>query len=73
LKKNMGTLDRLIRTLLALVFVILIVTKVLTGALAIILGAVAVIFLLTSFFSFCSLYLPFRISTLRKKDESQKS
>jgi len=73
LKKNMGTLDRLIRTLLALVIVILFITRVLSGVLAIVLGIIAIIFLVTSFFSFCPLYVPFKFSTSRKEEESKKS
>ncbi len=65
--KNMGSADRLIRILVALVIGILLLTGTLTGILAIILGAFAVIFLLTSFVSFCPLYYPFKISTLKKK------
>jgi len=47
-------------------------TRVLSGVAAIVLGIIAVIFLVTSLFSFCPLYVPFRIST-RKKEESPKS
>lgn len=67
MKKNMGTADRAIRTIIAFVVAILIVTGTLTGWLAILLGIFAAIFLLTSFMSFCPLYLPFKISTTRKQ------
>ena len=70
MKKNMGLIDKLIRSVLALIVVVLIVTKVLAGTLAWVLGIVAGIFLLTSFVSFCPLYLPFRLST-RGKTEQQ--
>ncbi len=63
----MGTLDRLIRIILAIVVIVLYATKQLTGTAAIILGAFAVVFLLTSFISFCPLYLPFGISTRKKE------
>lgn len=68
MKKNMGMIDRLIRTVLALVVVVLYVAKQITGTAAIILGILAVVFLLTSFLGFCPLYVPFKIST-RKKTE----
>lgn len=67
MKKNMGTVDRLIRTLIAVVIGILYFTDVISGTLAIILGIFAVIFLLTSFLSTCPLYMPFGLST-RPKD-----
>lgn len=68
MKKNMGTIDKTIRTVIAAVIAILFMTKVITGTLAIILIAFAAIFLLTSFISFCPLYLPFGINTGKKKE-----
>lgn len=68
MKKNMGTADKVIRTLIAVVIAILFITKVITGTLAIILLIFAAIFLLTSFISFCPLYLPFGINTGKKKE-----
>ncbi|WP_045753434.1 MULTISPECIES: YgaP family membrane protein [Sphingobacterium] len=67
MKKNMGTVDKVIRILVAVVIGILYFTNVISGTLAIILGALAAVFVLTSFISFCPLYLPFGISTFRKK------
>lgn len=64
----MGNADRVIRVLLALVVVILAFTKVITGVLAIVLLLFAAIFVLTSLFSFCPLYLPFGISTGKKQE-----
>ncbi len=68
MKKNMGSIDRTVRTLLAVVIAILYFTNQITGAAAIILGLFAVIFLVTSFMSFCPLYLPFKLSTLKKSE-----
>ena len=67
MKKNMGTADRIIRTMLAILVIVLYLTKQLTGTAAIILGAFAVVFLLTSLVSFCPLYVPFGISTKKKE------
>jgi len=66
MKKNMGTADRVIRVLIAVVIGILLYTGELSGTLGTILGIFAVVFLLTSAFSFCPAYLPFNISTLKK-------
>jgi uncharacterized membrane protein YtjA (UPF0391 family) len=63
MKKNMGNADRIIRFLVAIVVAILYFTNTISGTAAIILFVIAAIFLLTSFISFCPLYLPFGIST----------
>lgn len=63
--KNMGTVDRSIRTLLALTVGVLWYTGKIGGTLAIVLGVFAVIFLVTSLFSWCPLYTPLRLSTRR--------
>ena len=68
MKKNMGTADRIIRTILALAVAVLLLTNTIGGTLGIILGIVAIIFLLTSMISFCPLYTLANFST-RKKDE----
>ena len=66
MKKNMGMVDRIVRILVAVVIAILYFTHVINGTLAIILLVVAGIFILTSFISFCPLYLPFGIRTNKK-------
>jgi hypothetical protein len=62
----MGSWDRMIRVLITLVIVILLFADVLKGALAVILGIVAVIFFVTSVFGFCPLYVIFGISSRKK-------
>ena len=66
LNKNMGTLDRMIRLVIAAVIAILYFTGNLSGLAAIILGILAVIFVVTSIVSFCPLYVPFGISTCKR-------
>lgn len=63
LNRNMGIMDRIIRIALALVFVGLIVTGIVSGFFAVILGILAAVFAVTSVISFCPLYLPFKLST----------
>ncbi|MCB0555304.1 MAG: DUF2892 domain-containing protein [Phaeodactylibacter sp.] len=70
MKKNMGSTDRIVRIIIAAVIAILFFTKVITGTLGIVLLVLGVVFLATSFISFCPLYLPFGLSTLRKKEEA---
>ena len=66
MKKNMGSTDKIIRILIALVIGVLCYTETISGTTAIVLGAFAIIFLITSFISFCPLYLPFGINTSKK-------
>ncbi len=65
-KQNMGTLDRTIRLLLAAVVAVLYLTGNLTGMAAIILGILAVIFVITSVIGFCPLYVPLGLNTCKK-------
>lgn len=67
MKKNMGTADKAIRVLVAILFAMLFLTKTVEGTAGIILLVLAIVFLLTSFISFCPLYLPFGINTCKKE------
>jgi len=66
MQKNMGTIDRLLRTIIAVVIIVLYFTGQITGTAAIILGILAVVFLLTSAVSFCPLYVPLKINTKKQ-------
>jgi hypothetical protein len=68
MKQNMGSIDRALRVLAAVVIGILYFTNQITGTAAIILSILAVVFLLTSVIAFCPLYLPLKLSTIKKKD-----
>lgn len=61
----MGKADRAVRTIIALVIAGLYFGDVITGTLGIVLLVLAVIFLATSFISFCPLYAPFGLSTCK--------
>lgn len=67
MKANMGTADRIIRVIIAAILISLYFTNVITGTVGIVLIAASIIFVLTSLISVCPLYIPFGISTLRKK------
>jgi hypothetical protein len=67
MKPNMGNADKLIRIVVAIVLIILNLTNVITGTFGIILLVLAAVFVLTSFVSFCPLYLPLGINTCKKK------
>ncbi|HNV98380.1 MAG TPA: DUF2892 domain-containing protein [Chitinophagales bacterium] len=66
MKKNMGSTDRVIRVILAIVFALLYFTGTVSGTLGLVLLILGAIFLLTSVVSFCPLYAPFGISTCKK-------
>jgi len=66
MKKNMGNPDRMIRILAAVVIAILYFGKLVTGTAAILLGLLAIAFIVTSLVGFCPFYRPFRISTNKK-------
>jgi len=63
MKKNMGSADKIIRIILALVLAILSYTGVLGDTLGIIALVLAAVFVLTSLVSFCPLYAIFGMST----------
>ncbi len=67
MKKNVGTFDKVVRIIMALSIVTLYLTDFIEGITAIILLALAGIFLLTSAISFCPLYFPFKISSRKKQ------
>lgn len=67
--KNMGQIDRIIRAIVAVVFIVLFLTKVATGTLGIVLLILGIVFLLTSAVSFCPLYKPLGIKTTCEKKE----
>lgn len=64
--KNMGLVDRVIRILGAVLVSVLYLTHVISGPLAIVLGVIAVVFVVTGFVGVCPAYMPFRLSTLKK-------
>ena len=68
MKQNVGSIDKVVRVLAAVVIAVLYFTGQITGTAAIILGLFAVVFLLTSAIGFCPLYLPMKLSTIKKKD-----
>jgi len=67
MKMNMGTIDKVIRILVAFVLAILFFANIINGILGIVLLVLAGVFVLTSLISFCPLYWPFGINTGSKK------
>ena len=63
MKQNMGVADKTIRLVVVAVIAALYFSGQITGTVAIILGIVAVAFLVTSLIGWCPTYVPFGIST----------
>ncbi len=71
MKKNMGNSDKLIRIILAVLFVALYATNTVSGTTAIVLLVLAAVFIATSLISFCPLYAIFGFKTCQ--DSKEKS
>ena len=63
----MGSLDKAIRIILAIVFAMLFITKTVEGTAGIVLLVLGGIFLFTSIINFCPLYTILGINTCKKK------
>ena len=63
----MGTTDKVIRILVAVIILVLYFTNVITGTLAVILLILAGVFVVTSLLGLCPLYLPFGLNTRKKE------
>ena len=69
MKKNMGSADRIIRAIIAIIVGVLYFTGTVSGTFGIVLLVLAGVFVLTSLISFCPLYAPFGIRTCPLKDK----
>ncbi|PIE99954.1 MAG: hypothetical protein CR994_08175 [Maribacter sp.] len=67
MKKNMGSTDRLIRVVLALIAGVLVYFGVVGDTVSYILLALASVFVLTSLVGFCPLYVIFGVDTCHRK------
>lgn len=65
MKRNMSDADRVIRVIVAALFVYLYFAGIVSGALGVILLALGAVFLLTSIMAFCPLYRLVKFSTYR--------
>ena len=63
----MGTTDKVIRILVAVIILVLYFTNVIAGTLAVILLILAGVFVVTSLLGLCPLYLPFGLNTRKKE------
>jgi len=67
MKKNIGSVDKFIRIIIAITIAILFFTNVISGTLGIILLIFAGMFLITSLIGFCGLYTILGVNTCKIK------
>ena len=67
MKKNIGTIDKVVRILIAVAVAVLYFTHIISGTLGIVLLILAGVLVLTSLVGICPLYLPFGLSTMNKE------
>ncbi len=68
----MGSADKTIRVIIALVFAVLFFTKTVQGTFGYILLAVAIVLLLTSLVGFCPLYVLFGMNSCKKDNQLKR-
>ena len=66
MKKNMGTTDKIIRLLVAAIFIGLFIADIVIGTAGIVLLVLAGIFIFTSLVGFCPLYSFFGMNTCNR-------
>ena len=69
MKKNMGTVDRSIRVIIAAIVGALYFKETISGTLGLVLLALSGVFIVTSLISFCPLYAPFGINSCTVKEK----
>lgn len=67
MKKNVGSIDKVIRLLIAATIIVLFILNVVSGTLGYILLGVSAILVLTSLFSFCPIWMIFGVKTCKTK------
>lgn len=68
MKKNMGSLDKLIRLGIAIVLIVLYYMGIIAGTLGVVGLVVALLLTITSLVSYCPIYTLFGIKTCKKED-----
>jgi hypothetical protein len=70
MKNNMGTTDRSLRSIIALIMIVLYYYEIISGTLGIILVVISAVFLLTSIIGFCPLYVPLGLNSCKNKEKT---
>ncbi|MBP7821484.1 MAG: DUF2892 domain-containing protein [Saprospiraceae bacterium] len=67
MQKNVGSTDRIVRTVVAAVILLLNYLGIISGTLGIVLMIFAIVLVVTSFVRFCPIYTLFGINTCSKE------
>jgi DUF2892 family protein len=70
MKKNMGTVDKVIRLILAAIFTTLYLTDIVPGTIGLVLLILSGVFVLTSLINFCPLYPLVGVNTCSKSEKA---
>ncbi|THF48188.1 DUF2892 domain-containing protein [Flavobacterium supellecticarium] len=63
MRKNMGSIDKIIRITIAIILSLLVSTEIITGTIGYILLIIGALLLLTGLFNFCPVYSFFKYNT----------
>jgi hypothetical protein len=69
MKKNIGSADRIIRVVTAIIFLALTLTGMIGGIIALVLSVVGIVLVVTSFIGYCPLYVTLGISTIGQNED----
>lgn len=72
MKHNMGKTDRIIRFIVAAIFIYAIISRSVGGAIAVILGILAVLLVVTAVFGYCPPYALLGVKTCRCEDHDKE-
>ncbi len=68
MRKNVGNTDRIVRVAAAVLILMLALFKIIEGPLAVLLGAAALVLMLTGLIGVCPCYIRLNLTTLKKKN-----
>ncbi len=67
MKKNMGLVDKIMRFIVAIGLSLLYYFDIITGTVALVFLIFSIFLVITSFVSFCPMYVPLNVSTRKKE------
>lgn len=67
MKKNLGSVDRIVRMIIEAIIIVLYGVGIISGSSGLALMLIATVLVITGVVSSCPLYVPFGLSTFRKR------
>lgn len=71
MRKNLGNVDRIVRSLFAIVVSLLYINQIIAGVLADVLMVISGLLLITSLLRFCPSYITLRINTCKQNQQEK--